>query len=88
VAKTIRELGEKLPSIRENDEAKRQFRLGGRIHTLEQHPRTCPRGHLMVIRTGKSGEFWGCSQFRLCWKTAQLAQLAQLTSAQGDLLHL
>ena len=82
VAKTIRELGEKLPAIRQNDEANRQFRLGGRIHTLEQNPRLCPRGHVMVIRTGKSGEFWGCSQFPSCWKTAQL------TSEQSDLLNL
>jgi hypothetical protein len=64
VAKAIRDLSEKLPAIRQNDEANRQFRLGGRIHTLEQNPRLCPQGHVMVVRTGKSGEFWGCSQFR------------------------
>src|ERR1039458_3730965 len=69
VAKAIKDLGKKLPAIRQNDEANRQFRLGGRIHTLEQNQRLCPQGHLMVIRTGKSGEFWGCSQFPWCWKT-------------------
>jgi hypothetical protein len=82
VAKAIRELEEKLPAIRQNDEANRQFRLGARIHILEQNPRLCPRGHRMVIRTGKSGEFWGCTQFPWCWKTAQL------TPQQGDLLTL
>ena len=82
VAKAIRELGEKLPAIQERDEANRQFRLGGRIHALEQNPRLCPRGHLMVIRTGKQGEFWGCSQFPLCWKTVPL------TPEQSDLLNL
>ncbi len=82
VAKAIRELDEKLPAIRGRDEANRQFRLGGRIHAIEQNPRLCPQGHRMVIRRGKRGEFWGCSQFPLCWKTAQL------TPEQGDLLNL
>jgi hypothetical protein len=82
VAKAIRELDEKLPSIQARDEANRQFRLGGRIHALEQNPQLCPQGRLMVIRTGARGDFWGCSQFPLCWKTAQLIP------EQGDLLNL
>ena len=82
VAKAIRELDEKLPAIQARDEANRQFRLGGRIHALEQNPRLCPQGHPMAIRTGTRGDFWRCSQFPLCWKTAQL------TPEQGDLLNL
>jgi hypothetical protein len=82
VAKAIRELDEKLPAIQERDEANRQFRLGGRIYALEQNPRLCSQGHPMVIRTEPRGNFWGCSQFPLCWKTAQL------TPEQRDLLNL
>lgn len=82
VAKAIRELNERLPAIQARDEANRQFRLGGRIHALEQNPRFCPKGHLMVIRVGTRDAFWGCSQFPECWKTAQL------TSEQGDFLNL
>jgi hypothetical protein len=80
VAKSIRELDEKLPATQARNEANRQFRLGGRIHALEQTPRLCPQGHLMVIRTSTRGDFWGCSQFPVCWKTAQL------TTDQRDLL--
>ena len=80
VTEAMRELGAKLPTIQGIDEANRQFRTGARIHTLEQSSRLCSMGHLMVIRTGKRGDFWGCSHFPLCWDTAQL------THKQRDLL--
>ena len=82
VAKAMRELDETLPAIQEKDEANRQFRRSGRIHDLEQNPRLCPRNHPMVIRRGKWGNFWGCSRYPFCEKTAQL------TREQGDLLNL
>ncbi len=80
VAKAIRELDEKLPAIRERDEANRQFRRTGRIHDLEQNPRLCPSNHPMVIRRGEWGNFWGCSRYPFCERTAQL------TPDQRDLL--
>jgi hypothetical protein len=79
IAKEIRGLAEKLPVIRQQDEARRQFRLNARIldleqnrRDLEQNLRRCPRRHLMVIREGTRGHFWGCSQYPFCSATAQL----------------
>jgi hypothetical protein len=80
VAREIRELNERLPAIREQDEAQRRFRLGARISDLEQSPRRCRRGHPMVIRHGSNGYFWGCSRYPLC------SANAQLTSEENDLL--
>jgi len=80
VAKQIRALNERLPAIREQDEAQRQFRLNARILDLEQNPRRCRRNHPMVIREGTHGHFWGCSRYPFCCATAQL------TPEENDLL--
>ena len=74
VAKEIRALSEKLPAIRDQDEAQRKFRRSSRIAQLilEQNPRHCPRNHPMVIREGRRGYFWGCSRYPFCEETAQL----------------
>jgi len=80
VAKEIRALNERLPAIRVQDEAQRQFRLNGRILDLEQNPRRCPRSHPMVIREGTHGHFWGCSRYPFC------SAMAQLTHEENDLL--
>ncbi len=73
VAKEIRELNERLPAIREHDEARRQFRTDARILELQQNPRYCARNHAMVIRKGSHGYFWGCSRYPFCDETAQLS---------------
>ena len=81
VAKAIRELGEKLPAIQQNDEANRQFRRSGRIHVLEHDAPLCLSNHSMVIRIGSRGDsFWGCSRYPFC------KNRAQLTPEQRDLL--
>lgn len=80
VAKEIRALNERLPAIRERDNAQRQFRLSARILDLEQTPRRCPRNHPMVIREGTHSHFWGCSRYPFCPATAQL------TPEENDLL--
>jgi hypothetical protein len=80
VAKEMRELNERLPVIREQDQANRRFRLRARILDLQQNPRRCPRNHPMVIRGGQRGHFWGCSRYPFCYETAQLS------SEQNDLL--
>jgi hypothetical protein len=80
IAKEMRGLNERLPVIREQDEAHRQFRLKARILDLQQNPRRCPRNHPMVIRGHQGGHFWGCSRYPFCYETAQL------TSEQNDLL--
>ncbi len=72
VGKEIRELIERLPAIREQDEARRQFRLNARILDLERNPRRCPRRHPMVIGEGEHGHFRGCSRYPFCYATAQL----------------
>jgi hypothetical protein len=72
VAKEIRALNEKLPAIRDQDEAQRKFRRSSRILNLEQNARHCPRNHPMVIREGRRGYFWGCSRYPFCEETAQL----------------
>jgi hypothetical protein len=72
VAKEIRALNERLPAIREHDEAQRRFRLNARIVDLEKNPRPCRRNHPMVIREGTHGHFWGCSRYPFCCATAQL----------------
>jgi len=80
VAKEMRELSERLPVIREQDQAHRQFRLRARILDLQQNPHRCRRNHPMVIREGQRGHYWGCSRYPFCYETAQL------TSEQNDLL--
>jgi hypothetical protein len=80
VRKEIRELNERLPAIRENDEAQRKCRLNARIQDLEQTPRRCRRHHPMVIREGQDGYFWGCSRYPFCRATIQL------TAEESDLL--
>ncbi len=80
VAKEIRALNERLPAIREQDEAQRQFRHNAGILDLEKTPRRCPRNHPMVIREGTHGHFWGCSRYPFCSATAQL------TPEENDLL--
>lgn len=73
IAKEIRGLNERLPAIRQQDEAQRLFRRHSRIVDLEQTHRRCPRQHPMVIREGSQGYFWGCSRYPFCSATAQLA---------------
>jgi hypothetical protein len=80
IAKEIRGLNERLPAIREQDEAQRQFRLNARILDLQQNPHRCPHHHPMVIREGTHGHFWGCSRYPFCCATAQL------TPEENDLL--
>ncbi len=73
VMKEIRELNEKLPNIRERDNANRNFRVSTRILDLEGNPpKYCPRKHAMVIRGGSEGYFWGCGKYPFCRETAQL----------------
>jgi hypothetical protein len=72
VGKEIRELNEKLPDIRQQDEADEQSRLSARIIDLEQSERRCSHNHIMVIREGRYGYFWGCSRFPNCEQTKQL----------------
>ncbi len=82
VRKEIRELNEKLPTIREQDDAKRQVRVNTRILDLEQAPPHCRRNHAMVIREGRHGYFWGCSRYPFCEEVVQLTpeQHARLRS--------
>lgn len=72
VTKEIRELQERLPAIRDQDEARRKSHLNFRILGLEQNPRCCRRKHPMVIREGLEGHFWGCTRYPFCRETAQL----------------
>ncbi|HWB96267.1 MAG TPA: hypothetical protein VG672_06180 [Bryobacteraceae bacterium] len=85
VAKEIRALNERLPAIREQDEAQRKSRLEARILDWEQNPRRCLHNHAMVIRQGTHGYFWGCSRYPFCRATAQLtrAENGLLTSQSG-----
>jgi hypothetical protein len=80
IAKEIRDLNEKLPGIREQDKARRQFRIQMRKLDLERNPRRCRSHHPMVIREGSHGYFWGCSRYPFCHHTAQL------TTEEEDLL--
>ncbi|MDP3000637.1 MAG: hypothetical protein Q8N47_24350 [Bryobacterales bacterium] len=72
VMKEIRELNERLPTIRAQDDAMRQVRVNARIVDLEQNPPHCRRNHAMVIREGQHGYFWGCSRYPFCGEVAQL----------------
>jgi len=72
IAKEIRALSERLPAIRQQDDARRQFRISARIISLEQTPRRCPNRHPMAIREGTRGYFWGCTRYPFCTATAQL----------------
>lgn len=73
VGKEIRELIERLPQIRQQDDAKEQSRINARIVDLEQQVPHCPRNHRMVIREGRYGYFWGCSLYPVCEQTKQLS---------------
>jgi hypothetical protein len=72
VAKEIRELREKLPTLRDHDEAHKTFHRSSRIVDLEQKPPRCSKNHPMVVRDGRHGYFWGCSRYPLCMGRAQL----------------
>lgn len=72
IAKELRELNERLPAIRQQDEDRRQFRRNARILDLQQNPRRCACSHSMVIREGKRGYFWGCSRYPFCTATKRL----------------
>jgi hypothetical protein len=80
VRKEIRELNERLPTIREQDEATRQIRVNRRIIDLEQNAPLCRRRHAMAIREGRYGYFWGCSRYPFC------EEVARLTHDQEDRL--
>ena len=71
VRKEMRELNDKLPAIRERDDAKQQFRIDARLREMEQDPPHCGRKHAMVVREGRYGYFWGCSRYPSCQETAQ-----------------
>ena len=78
IAKELRGLKERLPAIREQDEARQQDRRNVRI--LDFQPRQCPRHHPMVVREGSRGYFWGCTSYPFCSATGQL------THEENDLL--
>lgn len=82
VKKEIRELSERLPDIRQQDEANRQIRVNRRIIDLEQNPPRCRYNHVMVIREAQHGFFLGCSRFPFCHLTTQLTpeQMDRLVS--------
>jgi hypothetical protein len=72
VKKELRELNEKLPAIREQDEGKRQVMVNTRIIDLERHAPRCRRNHAMAIREGPYDYFWGCSRYPFCGEATQL----------------
>jgi hypothetical protein len=72
VMKELRELNEKLPTIRQQEEGKWQIRTNTRITELEQEAPNCQRNHPMVIREGPHGYFWGCSRYPFCGEAAPL----------------
>ena len=72
VMKELRELNEKLPTIRQQEDGKWQIRTNPRIIDLEQNAPHCRRNHPMVIREGPHGFFWGCSRYPFCGDAAQL----------------
>jgi hypothetical protein len=80
VMKEIRELNERLPTIRERDGAGREARVKARIFDLEQNPRRCRHNHAMAIREGRYGYFWGCTRYPFC------VEIARLTPAEKDRL--
>jgi len=77
VGKEIRELNERLPSIRALDKANKEFRFCSRIADLEQDACRCARNHPMIIRKGTHGHFWGCSKFPFCMCTSPLTSLRE-----------
>ena len=34
---------------------------------------TCPKGHKMVVRSGRYGKFYGCSNYPGCKETKQIS---------------
>jgi hypothetical protein len=72
VGKEIRELNERLPSIRRQEDDRQQWQVSIRAIELEADAPRCPRKHAMVIRKGGEGYFWGCSQYPWCMQTKRL----------------
>jgi hypothetical protein len=73
VQKEIRQLHENLPRIMSRQVAREQDRIRSRIIDLEQSAPHCRRGHLMVVRKGRGGYFWGCSEFPHCMTSKRIA---------------
>jgi hypothetical protein len=44
-----------------------------RIDKLNQRPPQCKHGHAMMVREGRRGYFWGCSNYPFCEETAELS---------------
>jgi hypothetical protein len=44
-----------------------------RIDKLNQRPPLCKHGHAMMVREGRRGYFWGCSNYPFCEETAELS---------------
>jgi hypothetical protein len=72
VMKEVRELNERLPTIRERDYAKQEIKANTRIIDLEQNAPHCRCNHAMVIREGRHGYFGGCSRYPFCREATQL----------------
>lgn len=74
VAKELRELNERMPTLAkcvaleaDSDERRRR-------HILQSNTPNCPRGYPMVLRLGDGGYFWGCSRFPWCEYTTRLTE--------------
>jgi hypothetical protein len=68
VAKEIRELHERLPDIKLQDQTRREFRVQARILELEQDAPRCQHKHPMVVREGPTAIFGAAANILIARK--------------------
>ncbi len=73
VGKEIRELDERLPSLKEQEETRLQSKITGRIYELERDAPHCNRGHAMVVRESHGSHFSGCSKYPMHEETKPMS---------------
>ena len=81
VDKEIRELQCRFPRIYQSEGARRQSERLRAIARLQDKAPRCDDGHLMVVRKGKRGYFWGCSSYPRC------NAIKDLTCKEKAVLH-
>jgi hypothetical protein len=73
VSKEIRELDERLPSLKEQEQIRLQSKVNGRIYDLERDAPHCSRGHVMVVRESHGSHFWACSKYPMHEETKSMS---------------
>jgi hypothetical protein len=82
IIKELQGLPVQLPAIQAAENIRQEARQSRFVGELEASAERCPEGHMMEIRHGSRGPFWGCCEYPKCRATRDLKseQLTLLNS--------